>query len=194
MHQMLVVLTACFQARTVSGSIVLSLLLICPGYQPGLPAKDCIGNRQLQDRATPSHHRYRTGPDSDQVPDFVHGHRPHPWRLWSRRGRIRGRFPCAGTIAVAGFRGWTIIGEEFIARLYDGGHRGAGTDCDGTEQPTYCRLAACARHHTDTSAKCNSIHLLSDVKGIDDDDYPKFIRPPTTRSGLVRPERAWRPE
>ena len=71
-----VVLTARLQARTVSGSCVLPLLLIRAEYQPGLPAKDGIGNRQLQDRAAQSHHRHWTGPASDQVPDVVHGQSP----------------------------------------------------------------------------------------------------------------------
>lgn len=141
---MLVVLTARFQARTVSGSMVLSLLPIRPGYQPGLPAKGCIGNRQLQGSAAPSHHRYRT-PIRFRISSMAIVHilslgfrgscRSHLWRLWSRRCRIRGRSPCAGAIAVAGFQGWTIIGEEFIARLYDGGHEGPAPIVMGLNNP-----------------------------------------------------------
>jgi len=92
---LLVVLAARLQARIVSGSIVLPLLLFLPRYQSGLPAKDRIDNCQLQGRATQSHYRHRTGPASDQVPDFLHDqslgfHCPrhsHSRGSWSRSSR-----------------------------------------------------------------------------------------------------------
>jgi len=137
---LLVVLAARLQARIVSGSIVLSLLLFLPRYQSGLPAKDRIDNCQLQGRVP----RAITATGRDRPPiRFQISSMTNRSGFTALAIHTRGDH---GQGAVAGFRGWTIIGEGFIARMYDGDIGGLAQSVTGLNNPLSPGVMRAAPH------------------------------------------------